>query len=309
MIRKRTILFALLCWQTIVAGWVSAAGELELRVVDKQSGQLVPVRIHLKDQRGRSTKPPKVPFWKDHFVIGGKIVLKLPDGRYTFEIERGPEYRVQSGHFLIRRGATDNKEVVMQRFVDMKSEGWWSGDLHVHRDPRDIELLMLAEDLHVAPVITWWNKRNLWDDRKLPEKLLVKFDSNRFYHLMAGEDERGGGALLYFNLEHPLPIADAEREHPSPVEFLKLTRKQKKRSCRYRETLLVGRSDMDRQRDVSFRGALQQPHVAYWNVGQRGLGAAARSSPISVAARQRLVEHHDLLPFTQLRNTHATVGG
>jgi len=216
-----TMLFTI--WTT--SARLHASGELELRVVDKDSGKLLPVRMHLRDQRGRSRKPPKVPFWKDHFVFGGKIILKLPNGRYTFEIERGPEYRTQTGHFIIRRGATDNKQVVMQRFVDMKREGWWSGDLHIHRDPKDIELLMLAEDLHIAPVITWWNDNNHWDKRDFPEKQLVQFDTNRFYHLMAGEDERGGGALLYFNLRDPLPIQGSQREYPSPVDYLKLARK------------------------------------------------------------------------------------
>jgi hypothetical protein len=98
--------------------------------------------------------------------------------------------------------------------------------LHVHRAPSDIELLMSAEDLHVAPVITWWNQRNTWADRQPPESLLVSFGQQRFYHLMAGEDERGGGALLYFNLRQPLPIAEAEREYPSSCEFLKLARRE-----------------------------------------------------------------------------------
>jgi hypothetical protein len=80
---------------------------------------------------------------------------------------------------------------------------------------------MKAEDLHVAPVITWWNKTNHWADNPLPKNPLVQFDGNRFYHLLAGEDEREGGALLYFNLQAPLPIADAQREHPSPMRFLR----------------------------------------------------------------------------------------
>ena len=73
----------------------------------------------------------------------------------------------------------------------------------------DVKLLMQAEDLYVAPVITWWNKRNLWQKRELPRDLLVKFDGSRFYHVMAGEDEREGGALMYFNLKQPLPITEA----------------------------------------------------------------------------------------------------
>jgi hypothetical protein len=56
--------------------------------------------------------------------------------------------------------------------------------------------------------------------------LIVKFDGNRFYHLMAGEDEREGGALLYFNMKEPLPIASAEREWPSPMKFLTMAREK-----------------------------------------------------------------------------------
>ena len=88
-----------------------------------------------------------------------------------------------------------------------------------------IRLLMLAEDLHVAPVITWWNKQNLWKDKKLPDSLLVPVGTERFYHLLAGEDERGGGALLYFNLPQPLEIQGAEREYPSSASYLIESRK------------------------------------------------------------------------------------
>jgi hypothetical protein len=57
--------------------------------------------------------------------------------------------------------------------------------------------------------------------------LLVIFDANRCFHLMGGEDEREGGALLYFNLPEPLPITGASREVPSPMEFLELARRHK----------------------------------------------------------------------------------
>jgi hypothetical protein len=204
---------------------VAAESELEVRVVD-ESGELIPVRMHLKDSRGKPVKPPGFPFWHDHFVFPGKAILELRPGAYTFEMERGPEYRIRTGNFTISRGDADTKEVTMERFANLKKEGWWSGDLHVHRPAKDIEALMLAEDLHVAPLITWWNDKNLWASTKPPEPLLVGFDDDRFYHLMAGEDERGGGALLYFNLRSPLPIATAERDSPSSCEFLKLARQQ-----------------------------------------------------------------------------------
>jgi hypothetical protein len=85
---------------------------------------------------------------------------------------------------------------------------------------------MKAEDLHVAPVITWWNRTNLWAAREKPRGLLRQFDGERCYHLMAGEDERGGGALLYFHLDEPLPITAANREHPSPLVFVTEAKKR-----------------------------------------------------------------------------------
>lgn len=199
-------------------------GQFVVRAVEKATGQPIAARMHLKDEAGKPVQPPNVPVWRDHFVFDGSIVLELAPGLYTFEMECGPEYKVVSGNFKIERESSDTKSVEMERFVELKKEGWWSGELHIHRPPGDIELLMRAEDLHIGPVITWWNNRNLWQSQALPEKRLVQFDNDRFYHLMSGEDEREGGALLYFQLPKPLAIAGSQREFPSPVKFLEEAR-------------------------------------------------------------------------------------
>jgi hypothetical protein len=86
---------------------------------------------------------------------------------------------------------------------------------------------MQAEDLDFAPVITWWNNRNLWQERDLPAETLVQFDGHRLYTLMAGEDEREGGALLYFGLARPLAITGASREVPSPLAFAEAAIREK----------------------------------------------------------------------------------
>ena len=36
----------------------------------------------------------------------------------------------------------------------MNSLGWYSGDLHTHRNPEEMPLLARAEELNIAPVIT-----------------------------------------------------------------------------------------------------------------------------------------------------------
>ena len=43
---------------------------------------------------------------------------------------------------------------------------------------------------------------------------------------MAGEDEREGGALLYFGLKSPLDIETDDREFPSPMQFVAEARKR-----------------------------------------------------------------------------------
>jgi hypothetical protein len=204
-----------------------SAGAVEITITDKATGKPVACRLHVKDAAGKPQRAAKWPFWHDHFVCPGTVSLDLATGEYTYECERGPEYTLRKGSFTVANKGTVKLSIDLERLADLAGEGWWSGELHVHRPLDDIELLMKAEDLHVAPVITWWNKRNLWADRKLPAELRVRFDGNRYYHVMAGEDEREGGALLYFHLPRPLAITEASREYPSPLQFVAEARKQK----------------------------------------------------------------------------------
>src|SRR6185436_2552444 len=82
-----------------------------------------------------------------------------------------------------------------------------------------IELHLRAEDLHIAPVITWWNKTSLWTNKALPSNPLVRFDKDRFYRVMGGEDERDGGALLYFGLSAPFDITGGQKLYPHSLVY------------------------------------------------------------------------------------------
>ena len=89
------------------------SGELELHVVDTDTGKPLACRIHLKNARGRPRKAPGMPFLEDHFVFRSPIQLTLREGNYTFEVECGPEYHTQTGHFKMDRGGTDSKTLKM----------------------------------------------------------------------------------------------------------------------------------------------------------------------------------------------------
>jgi hypothetical protein len=207
------------------AGTGTRTGSLHLRIVEPDQGDrvaAVPARVHLADAKGRPVRAPGLPFFRDHFNCAGDVRLDLPPGRYSYTIERGPEYRRASGTVDLAGGESREQEVRLERIVDLAALGWYSGDLHVHRTLEDMPLLLRSEDLHVAPVLTVWNaKRNLWADRPLPERLRLEVEPTRVYHVLACEDERRGGALLYFNLTRPLNFAADQPEDPSPVVHLR----------------------------------------------------------------------------------------
>jgi hypothetical protein len=208
---------------------VASAGTAQIAIVDENAKPL-PCRIHLKDQAGRvpsgRQRAAGLPFFRDHFSCPGRAELELSAGAYTFEVERGPEYERHSGSFELAESAEKKIDVRLKRIADLAAQGWYSGDLHVHRPVEEIELLMRAEDLHVAPSITWWNNQNRWAGRELPQDPVMQFDGQRFCDVMAGEDEREGGALMYFGRRRPLAIAGAGREHPSPMQFVEQARRE-----------------------------------------------------------------------------------
>jgi hypothetical protein len=207
-------------------GVAGQGGQVRLEVVDRDTKRPLACRMHLTNAKQRPLKAPKVPFWHDHLVFSGSITLKLPEGQYAFEIERGPEYLVRLGHFTMQNFSDDTKVVDLKRFADMAAEGWWSGDLDVARPAKDLELLMEAEDLHVVELVTWTNRKNLLPKSSDLQNPLVRFDTNRYYHLGAGTDDRAGGRLLFFNLERPLDLGGVRPEFPPQQESILAAKSQ-----------------------------------------------------------------------------------
>lgn len=130
-----------------------ADGQLELQVVDADSGLPLTTRMHLKNTRGRPVRLrlPASSQFGDHCYVDGRIVLPLRAGQYTFELDAGPEFRSQNGHFEIQRHADDAKTIEMHRVVDLQQEGWWAGDLDVARPQDVLPLAMRGEGVSLAP--------------------------------------------------------------------------------------------------------------------------------------------------------------
>jgi hypothetical protein len=136
--------------------------------------------------------------------------INLPTGTYTLVAERGPEYRPFRSTIAGRAGKDVTVAVRVSRWRDMNRNGWFSGDLHNHRRSEDMPLLLLAEDLNLAPTLSDW----VWDDRQRSEpvqggEVIRQVDSTHVFSVLDKEVERlkaGPGAVDLLGLRSRIPF-------------------------------------------------------------------------------------------------------
>lgn len=208
------------------AGAGPEQGTLALLVTEDGSAAPVACNLFLRDGSGRPVRLEGYPFWRDHSSLPGQAEFRLPPGEYSFSVERGPETLPSSGTVSVESGATRSLSVRLGRLANLAGEGWWSGETHIHRPPAEAELLVRASDLMAGQVITWWNTQNPWAEGTLPRPAVRSTEDGRTVNLLGGEDEREGGALLYFGLSRPLPIQEARRDYPLSTRYLSLARRE-----------------------------------------------------------------------------------
>jgi hypothetical protein len=164
--------------------FVGETGTLDLTIKDSQTGESVGARFGLYElATGWSPKPDEsaIPLWvmsqkkrqlnlrsaydegkawpgKGAWIswTNGHYNAKIPGGQYQLVLYKGPEYHIIDKTITIEPGKTNELTVDMKRWRDLSSEGWYSGDLHLHVDrfeKKDNQLLaqiLKAEDLNAG---------------------------------------------------------------------------------------------------------------------------------------------------------------
>jgi hypothetical protein len=158
-------------------------------------------------------------------VVPSQCQILIPPGKSMLVVDRGTEYHQVMVPMEITGGEELKKVVRLRRWINMAPKGWWSGDLHVHRLPQEMNALMDASDLHVAPTITKWNENSSLDT--WPKQAVVQsVGRDRFYSVNNSEDERPWGAALFLGLTEPIGLYPRQAEYPPPFAIWQEARKK-----------------------------------------------------------------------------------
>ena len=198
---------------------VAAAATVRVQVVDDAGGQTVAARAYL----WRGVQPLLPSGFSSyargderHFLVPGNFELDLEPGKYKLKIERGLEYIPVELELDVPR--TTTVPVRLRRWIDMNGDGWFSADMHVHRDPAEIPLILRAEDLNFVPTIT----THIWSTDvsqpwKAPSEFPVAVEPTRLFTASGEEVERiqgGPGAVILLAKGLPIPFTGYELYPP-----------------------------------------------------------------------------------------------
>src|SRR5438067_500840 len=144
---------------------------VHLRVNDAATGRPTPVRIRIAGADGREYVPlgrvaefplgrneevgGHIVFDRERFhYIDGSCEVPLPGGvPLTFQVAKGPEYAPLNETITVGAGQMAVRLTISRR-VDMRAEGWYSGDTRCHfLSPHSALLEAAGEDLAVVQLL------------------------------------------------------------------------------------------------------------------------------------------------------------
>jgi hypothetical protein len=138
---------------------VSPSWRLGVRIEDEDTGQGVAARVYLSDDAG-PVRPAGTTIKRDEhgnaFVHVDGGFEALVSGTVNLVATRGMEYEPVEVTFDAPASGRRSEEIRLKRWSHIATEGWRSGDVHVHLHyggeylftPEDASLVQRAEDVH-----------------------------------------------------------------------------------------------------------------------------------------------------------------
>jgi hypothetical protein len=215
-------------------------GTVKLTIKDAKTGGSVPARIGLYDSTGRAPLPSdkaltlqryaddlrmlnvnERTFWPSEnrlsFYVDSDYDGAVPAGTYELVVSRGLEYRVHQSKFEVKAGQTTNVNVALERYSDMPSKGWYSGDSHIHvtrdevADPK-IWGFVAAEDVHVGNLLEMGNITNVYFHQPKAWGKASRFERDGHFIVSGQEAPRAAfmGHTVHFNIDRPIHLRTDE---------------------------------------------------------------------------------------------------
>jgi hypothetical protein len=215
------------------------------KVLDKDTDQTVPAKVHVVNMEGNFYHPdPYIPHrdmrasvqTKAYFYCQGEFQLLLPPGRYKIEACRGLDQDEARAEVDLTPDSQREIRLELSPLSDIRKAGWFSGNTHTHyhvqmeEDPDErLKVVPPAEGLDVS-VISYLLRRNLaYRSNKFPIGRADAF-SQRGTLVDVGQETRnncseweiGYGHVLFMNIPElitpvstGLLIADNAPDYPT----------------------------------------------------------------------------------------------
>ena len=197
---------------------------VRVRVVDDESGEIVPCRVHFRSPDGVPYQPhghhnqvnSNLDTW--HIDVGGDMRLGqisyayidgtaqgwLPRGEVIVDVARGYEYEPLRAKIDIAPGQQE-LELRLKRWIDMNERGWYSGDSHVHfLSTQGSHFESQAEDLNVVNLLqSQWGSlfTNVEDFTGVPS---VTREGNNIVYTSQENRQHFMGHMILWGLKQPV---------------------------------------------------------------------------------------------------------
>src|SRR5262249_40620985 len=142
----------------LVFSYAASAQVAHINLRLTSDGKPAVARVYLFDTSGHSHRIPVKTtyslFAEQHWIVDSAVEIPVSPGIYRLRAEKGPEYAIVERRLDIAPAQVERVDIEIPHLIRMNAEGWYSGDMHIHRDPAEMPLLLRAEDLNIGPVIT-----------------------------------------------------------------------------------------------------------------------------------------------------------
>lgn len=147
--------------------------EIKGKIVDKYQRGIITV-LKVQDQSGHT-----LTYFTD---TNGKFSIRLPQGKYTFTINKGSEYEVKIIPIDLNKITKEELIIQLNRLYDIRQDGWYGGDVHMHSIFSDglqfpSDLVIAARSMGLSwVVLTDHNTisgKCLWDRFKDPDFVTI----------------------------------------------------------------------------------------------------------------------------------------